>query len=112
MARHAAVPEFEKNQRVGYEVLPVVKEHIAEPPTQNDAEKRRASDEIPDIPRWNIAVSAPREVKVNAIRGGKRQHIGEAIPAKPHSLAELNQKRAEIVNIVGKHRYPSSPFRL
>jgi hypothetical protein len=43
-------------------------------------------------------------MQVNAIRRGKRQHIGKTIPTKTKPLAELNQKRTEIVDVVGKHR--------
>jgi hypothetical protein len=104
VARHATIPESEKNQRISQKILPIVKKHIPKSPSQNDPKKRRASDEVAYVSGWNIAVAPPGKMEADAICGGKRQHVGETIPPESKALAELNQKGTEIMNVVSKHR--------
>jgi hypothetical protein len=109
MARHAAVPEPEKQERIRTKRVEIVEQHVTQPPAEHDAEDRAPDDEIAHRLGLEIGVALTRKALVERDADEERGHVGEAIPAHAKTGRELDEKRAEVVNVVGeKHRSPGA----
>src|SRR5260221_12636606 len=109
MERHAAMPDLQRLQRIGEIVVRLVEEDVAEPPAEDDTE-RRPYEEIVDRFRRHETRRALGQHEAPAPADDQPGDIGEGIPADDER-AELDQHRIDrrIGNGEERHRRGLSP---
>ena len=102
MAGHATLPELKGVQRIRAHGAPSVEENPAQPPAEHHAEDGRVRDEVGDLFRRHLAVSARSEEPVELVTDEERQHVGKSVPVQPEAAVELHDERTELVDVIGQ----------
>ena len=103
MTGHASFPDAEKEQRVLQKAIEIIKQHVSQSSANDDAEERSPGDEVRDLIRSEIAVTAPRQVAVEQRSKKKSKNVSEPIPTEADSIAKADEEGTEIVNVEGEH---------
>jgi hypothetical protein len=88
---HSPFPDAEKNKRVMEESFRIVKEHVSEPPSDQDAKESPHGDKIGDLIGAQIGVTAPRQLPVKQDPDKEPREVGEPVPTQSES-PELHEK--------------------
>ena len=99
MERHAAFPDAQDRERILGVDVEIVEQHVAEPPAQDDTEKR-PEDQIIDIARRHGVRRLGDEGAHVKPREAEAHQVGERIPADTHGAydrpcAKIDQDRVD-----------------
>lgn len=103
VAGHAAFPYPQEHEWIVEPLVPVVKDHAAQPAPEQDAEERGPGDEIAHFFRRQFGVAALREPVINEVAGQKGEDVGEAVPPGAEAGCDLPDEGAEGVQVVREH---------
>jgi hypothetical protein len=102
MTRHPAIEEFKENQRIRRELRPIVKQHIPQSPAYHYAKNSSIGNEIRQLGLLDVIVILPPNKHPNQhIDSQKPKDIRQTIPTDTDLLGKLDQKRAEVMNVIG-----------
>lgn len=82
-------------------VIEVVEEHVAEAPPENDTKKGHQGDEVRHLVGANLGQVPLRQPEHDAVGQVETQDVGESVPMEGDGIADLEQVRAEIVQVIG-----------
>src|SRR5262252_10628932 len=99
MAGHSSIPDAKYSQRIFCEHGRTIKNHIPQPATNQNAEERRVKNKVAHLLFPERAVAAACKPLHQVKSREKTCDIGDSIPAYAKLLIELNQERAEMMNV-------------
>ena len=103
MAGHPPFPHPEEPERFMQHPVPIIKQRVAESPTQKHPPEGRRRDEVAHLFLRQIRIAVPGKPAQHLVAENEPEHIGGSIPADAKAVAELHDERAEVVDVVSEH---------
>ncbi len=104
VAGHASPHEIEEAERVPEKLAPVVEQHVAESTSNHNAQDCDDRYEVGNLVLLEFTRTKLHEPPEQQKGGEKSRDVGQAIPANPERLGELDRERIEVVDVCREDR--------